>query len=91
MSPVYEYRCRPCQATSTDITTSWRHRSASIPCSLCGRPAGLVPSAIGAVYPPYPQVDGGEVWKGTPLEGVDGRNPVTHKSDTPFVDLGSKE
>ncbi len=88
--PIYEYHCDDCDRVSSSITTSWRDRRDSIPCPECGKPCRFIISVPGAIYPPYPEYDGGNVWKGTALEGIDGRNPATHESETPFVDLGNR-
>lgn len=87
--PIYEHRCEDCKKITVDITSTWKDRREQVICSGCGGNAPHVPSVPGAVYPPYPSVDGGEVWTGTPLEGTDGGNPVTFVSDKPFVDMGS--
>ena len=86
--PIYEYHCASCDQRHSDLVTTWRDRKDSIPCPDCGDEARFVISVPGAIYPPYPEYDGGNIWKETALEGMDGRNPATHESVTPFVDLG---
>jgi len=86
--PIYEYHCADCELTSTDLVSTWRDRKDAIPCPKCGNDTRFIISAPGAIYPPYPEYDGGNVWKGTAIEGIDGDNPVTHESVIPFVDLG---